>query len=189
MNIMPMVCNPDFRGNILDLALNQYRTINITGEIDDTTATLVNMQILHLSSLSKEDIHIYINSGGGSIAAGLAIYDSMVSVDCDIEIIVAGMAASMAAVILSGGTPGKRRALKRSLMMIHQPHISSLHGRESDVKILSNYISHQRKVLSEILASNCGKTEEQIEHDTEHDYYMTAEEAVAYGLIDSIVGE
>ena len=134
----------------------------------------------------SKDIHFYINSPGGSVSAGFAIYDTMQYIKCDVSTICIGMAASMGAFLLSGGTKGKRLALPNAEIMIHQPS-GGARGQETEIRIVAENILKTRNKLNEILAANTGKSVEEISRDTERDNYMTAQEAVAYGLIDSVV--
>ncbi len=165
------------------------RIIVLSDEVNDATASVVVAQLLFLDSQdSEKDIFLYINSPGGSITSGMAIYDTMQYVKADVSTICVGMAASMAAVLLSGGAKGKRICLPHSEVLIHQPLIGGgLSGQCTDIKIHSDHMVRTRKMLNELLAQNTGKSIEEIERDTERDYYMTAEEAVAYGLADKII--
>ena len=164
------------------------RIIVLSDEVNDATASVVVAQLLFLDSQdSEKDIFLYINSPGGSITSGMAIYDTMQYVKADVSTICVGMAASMAAVLLSGGAKGKRICLPHSEVLIHQPLIGGgLSGQCTDIKIHSDHMVRTRRMLNELLAQNTGKPIEDIERDTERDYYMTAEEAVAYGLADKI---
>ena len=151
------------------------------------TASLVVAQLLFLESEDPgKDIHMYINSPGGSVSAGLAIYDTMQYIKCDVSTICIGMAASMGAFLLAGGTKGKRMALPNSEIMIHQPS-GGAQGQATEIKIVAEQILKTKRKLNEILAANTGKPLEQIEIDTERDNYMSAEEAKAYGLIDNVI--
>ncbi len=165
------------------------RIIVLSDEVNDATASVVVAQLLFLDSQdSEKDIFLYINSPGGSITSGMAIYDTMQYVKADVSTICVGMAASMAAVLLSGGAKGKRICLPHSEVLIHQPLIGGgLSGQCTDIKIHSDHMVRTRRMLNELLAQNTGKPIEDIERDTERDYYMTAEEAVAYGLADKII--
>lgn len=165
------------------------RIIVLSDEVNDATASVVVAQLLFLDSQDPEkDIFLYINSPGGSITSGMAIYDTMQYVKADVSTICVGMAASMAAVLLSGGAKGKRICLPHSEVLIHQPLIGGgLSGQCTDIKIHSDHMVRTRRMLNELLAQNTGKPIEDIERDTERDYYMTAEEAVAYGLADKII--
>ena len=151
------------------------------------SAYLVVAQMLFLEAEDpSKDIHFYINSPGGSVSAGFAIYDTMQYIKCDVSTICIGMAASMGAFLLSGGTKGKRLALPNAEIMIHQPS-GGARGQETEIRIVAENILKTRNKLNEILAANTGKSVEEISRDTERDNYMTAQEAVAYGLIDSVV--
>jgi ATP-dependent Clp protease protease subunit len=165
------------------------RIIMLCDQVTDATASLVVAQLLYLESQDKEkDISLYINSPGGSITAGMAIYDTMQYISCDVSTICIGMAASMGAFLLSSGTKGKRIALPNSEIMIHQPLISGgLQGQCTDIKIASDHLVRVRNKMNEILAENTGKTIEEITRDTERDNYMYAQEAQEYGLIDKVI--
>ena len=163
------------------------RIIFLGEEVKDATASLVVAQLLFLESEDPtKDIYLYINSPGGSVTAGFAIYDTMNYIKCDVSTICIGMAASMGAFLLSGGTKGKRLALPNAEIMIHQPS-GGARGQETEIRIVAEEILKTRKKLNEILAANTGRTFEQLEVDTERDNYMTAQEALEYGLIDRIV--
>ena len=166
--------------------LLEERIIFITGEINDAVANTVVAELLYLEAKdSTKDIDIYINSPGGSVTSGLAIYDTMNFIKCDVSTICIGMAASMAAFLLSSGTKGKRYALPSSEIMIHQP-LGGAQGQASDIKIQAEHILALKKKLNSVLAANTGKPVEQIENDTDRDNYLTAEDALNYGLIDKI---
>jgi len=163
------------------------RIVFIDGEINDAMADLVVAQILFLESENPDkDISIYINSPGGSVTAGLAIYDTMKYVKCDIQTICMGQAASMAAILLAGGTKGKRCALPSSRVMIHQPR-GGVEGQESDISILAKEIIRLKKLSIEYLASDTGKDAAKIAEDVERDCFMSAEEARQYGIIDNVM--
>ena len=163
------------------------RIVFIDGEINDAMADLVVAQILFLESENPEkDISIYINSPGGSVTAGLAIYDTMKYVKCDIQTICMGQAASMAAILLAGGTKGKRYALPSSRVMIHQPR-GGVEGQESDISILAKEIIRLKKLSIEYLANDTGKKIEKIAEDIERDFFMSAQEALDYGIIDNVM--
>lgn len=163
------------------------RIVFIDGEINDLNADLVVAQILFLESENPDkDISIYINSPGGSVTAGLAIYDTMKYVKCDIQTICLGQAASMAAILLAGGTMGKRFALPSSRVMIHQPR-GGVQGQESDISIQAKEIIRLKKLSIRYLAQDSGKTEEEIAKDMERDFFMDSEEAKNYGLIDKVM--
>ncbi len=165
------------------------RIIVLSDEVNDATASLVVAQLLYLESQDPEkDICLYINSPGGSITAGMAIYDTMQYIKPDVSTMCIGMAASMGAVLLAGGARGKRYALPHSEVMIHQPLIGGgLSGQCTDIKIHSDHMLRTREKLNKILAHDTGKSLEQIAIDTERDNYMTAEEAVEYGIIDKVM--
>ena len=189
MALIPMVVEQTDRGErSYDIysKLLEERIIFITGEINDALANTVVAQLLYLEAKdSTKDIDVYINSPGGSVTAGLAIYDTMNFIKCGVSTICIGMAASMAAFLLSSGEKGKRFALPSSEIMIHQP-LGGAQGQASDIKIHAEHILSLKKRLNEILAKNTGKPYEQIEIDTDRDNYLTAEEALSYGLIDRI---
>lgn len=168
--------------------LLKERIIFIDGEINDMNADLVVAQILYLESENpNKDISIYINSPGGSVTAGLAIYDTMKYVKCDIQTICLGQAASMAAILLAGGTKGKRFALPSSRVMIHQPR-GGVQGQESDISIQAKEIIRLKKLSIKYLSEDSGKSEKQIAKDMERDFFMSAEEAKNYGIIDQFMG-
>ncbi len=189
---MPYVVEQTSRGDrsydIYSRLLND-RIIMLHDQVTDTTASLVVAQLLYLESQDVEkDISLYINSPGGSITAGMAIYDTMQYIKCDVSTICMGMAASMGAFLLTAGAPGKRFALPNSEIMIHQPLISGgLSGQCTDIKIHSDHLVRTRQRMNEMLAKHTGQPLEVIERDTERDNYMTAEEAQAYGLIDKVI--
>ena len=163
------------------------RIVFIDGEINDQMADLVVAQILFLESENPEkDISIYINSPGGAVTAGLAIYDTMKYVKCDIQTICMGQAASMAAILLAGGTKGKRYALPSSRVMIHQPR-GGVEGQESDISILAKEIIRLKKLSIEYLANDTAKTKDKIAEDIERDFFMSAQEAADYGVIDHVM--
>ena len=163
------------------------RIVFIDGEINDAMADLVVAQILFLESENPEkDISIYINSPGGAVTAGLAIYDTMKYVKCDIQTICMGQAASMAAILLAGGTRGKRYALPSSRVMIHQPR-GGVEGQESDISILAKEIIRLKKLSIEYLAKDTGKSTDKIAEDIERDFFMSAAEAAEYGVIDQVM--
>ena len=169
--------------------LLKERIIFLGEEVNDVTAGLVVAQLLFLESEDPtKDISLYINSPGGSVSAGLAIYDTMQYIKCDVSTICVGLAASMGAFLLAGGTPGKRMALPHSEILIHQPS-GGTRGQATEIKIVADQILRTRQLLNEILAANTGNPIEIIERDTERDHYMTAEEAKAYGLIDEVIAK
>ena len=190
MSFVPYVIEQTSRGersyDIYSRLLND-RIIFLGEEVTDVSANLIVAQLLFLESEDPgKDIHMYINSPGGSVSAGLAIYDTMQYIKCDVSTICLGMAASMGAFLLSGGTKGKRMALPNSEIMIHQPS-GGAQGQATEIKIVAEQILKTKRKLNEILAANTGKPLEQIEIDTERDNYMSAEEAKAYGLIDNVI--
>ncbi len=191
-SLVPYVVEQTSRGersyDIFSRLLND-RIIMLSDQVNDATASLVVAQLLYLEGQDNEkDISLYINSPGGSITAGMAIYDTMQYIKCDVSTICIGMAASMGAFLLSSGAKGKRIALPNSEIMIHQPLISGgLSGQCTDIKIASDHLVRVRQKMNEILAKNTGKPLEVIENDTERDNYMYAEEAKAYGLIDKVI--
>lgn len=190
MSFVPYVIEQTSRGersyDIYSRLLND-RIIFLGEEVTDVSANLIVAQLLFLESEDPgKDIHMYINSPGGSVSAGLAIYDTMQYIKCDVSTICIGMAASMGAFLLAGGTKGKRMALPNSEIMIHQPS-GGAQGQATEIKIVAEQILNTKRKLNEILAANTGKPLEQIEIDTERDNYMSAEEAKAYGLIDNVI--
>lgn len=163
------------------------RIIFLGEEVNDTIANIIVAQLLFLESGdSGKDINLYINSPGGSVSAGLAIYDTMHYIKCDISTICIGMAASMGSFLLAGGTKGKRFALPNAEIMIHQP-TGGAKGPASDIKIAAEYILNNKRRLNQILADNTGKSIDDIERDTDRDNFMSAEDARAYGLIDEVI--
>lgn len=190
MSLVPYVVEQTSRGersyDIFSRLLND-RIIVLSEEVNDASASLVVAQLLYLEGQDPDkDISLYINSPGGSVSAGLAIYDTMQFVKCDVSTICMGMAASMGAFLLSSGAKGKRYALPNSQIMIHQPS-GGAQGQASDVKIVADQILFIRERLNKILAENTGKPIEQIALDTERDNYLTAQDAVEYGLVDKII--
>ncbi|MGM9647333.1 MAG: ATP-dependent Clp endopeptidase proteolytic subunit ClpP [Eubacteriales bacterium] len=164
------------------------RIIFLSDEINDVTASLTVAQLLFLEAQDPDrDISLYINSPGGSISAGLAIYDTMNYIKCDVSTICIGMAASMGAFLLSAGAKGKRLALPNAEIMIHQPLVGGMQGQASDIKIHADHLLRTREKMNAILAANTGKTVEEIARDTERDNFMSAAEACAYGLIDRVI--
>jgi len=189
MAVIPMVVEQTSRGersyDIYSRLLND-RIIFLSDEVNDQTASLVVAQLLFLEAQDPDkDISLYINSPGGSVTAGMAIYDTMNFIKCDVSTICIGMAASMGAFLLSSGTKGKRIALPNSTIMIHQP-LGGMQGQASDIKIHADHIIRTKKRLNEILAANTGKPYEIIEQDTDRDNFLTAEQAKEYGLIDAV---
>ncbi len=190
MALVPMVVEQTSRGersyDIYSRLLND-RIVFLSDEVNDVTASLVVAQLLFLESQDPDkDISLYINSPGGSITAGMAIYDTMNYIKCDVSTICIGMAASMGAFLLAAGAPGKRLALPNSEIMIHQP-LGGMQGQATDIKIHADRIIRIRQTLNEILARVTGKTVEQIARDTERDNFLSAAEAKDYGLIDKVI--
>lgn len=167
--------------------LLEDRIIFLSGEIDDTLANTIVAQLIYLEGKDPDkDIMMYINSPGGSISAGFAIYDTMNYIKCDVHTVCIGLAASMASFLLSSGAKGKRSALPNAEIMIHQPLMQGLAGQASDIKIHAEHLLKTKKRLNKILAENSEQSIEQIEKDTDRDNYMSAEDAKKYGLIDNI---
>lgn len=187
--LVPMVVEQTGRGErSYDIysRLLEDRIIFISGEITDETANLAVAQLIYLEGKdSDKDIMMYINSVGGSVTAGMAIYDTMNYIKCDVSTICVGLAASMGAVLLSAGAKGKRYALPNSEIMIHQP-LGGFQGQASDIQIHADNIMKTKKRLNKILANNCGRPLEQVEKDTDRDNFMSAKEALDYGIIDKI---
>lgn len=165
------------------------RIIFLGEDVNDTTASLITAQLLFLEAQDPDkDISLYINSPGGSVTAGFAVFDTMNCIKCDVSTICVGLAASFGSFLLAAGTKGKRFALPNAEIMIHQPAISGgIKGPASDIKIMSDYMQRNKRRLNQLLAQNTGRTIEEIERDTDRDNFMTAEEAKAYGLIDSVI--
>ena len=190
MSLVPYVIEQTSRGErSYDIysRLLKDRIIFLGEEVTDVSANIVVAQLLFLEAEDPgKDIQLYINSPGGSVTAGMAIYDTMNYIKCDVSTVCIGMAASMGAFLLSGGTKGKRFALPNAEIMIHQPSGGS-RGMASDMKIVADQILKTKQKLNEILAKNTGKPIDVIERDTDRDNYMTAQEALEYGLIDSII--
>lgn len=189
MNLVPVVVDRDIEGersyDIFSRLLKE-RIIFISGEINDAMANSVIAELLYLDSLSHDDISIYINSPGGVITSGMAIYDTINFIKSDVSTICIGMAASMAAFLLASGCKGKRYILPNADVMIHQP-LGGAEGQATDIKIASDRILNLRTRLNRILARNTGKTLAKIEKDTERDNYLTAEEALDYGIVDKVI--
>lgn len=190
MSLVPMVIEQTGRGersfDIYSRLLND-RIVMLCEEVNDTTASLVVAQLLYLEAQDPDkDISLYINSPGGSVTAGMAIYDTMNYIKCDVSTVCIGMAASMGAFLLSSGAKGKRFALPNAEIMIHQPS-GGAQGQATDIKIVADHILRTKKKLNEILAANTGQPIEVIERDTERDNYMSALEAKEYGLVDAVI--
>ena len=190
MSLVPYVIEQTSRGERnydIYSRLLKDRIIFLGEEVNETTASLVVAQLLFLESEDpNKDIHLYINSPGGMVTAGLAIYDTMQYIKCDVSTICIGLAASMGAFLLAGGAKGKRYALPNAEIMIHQPS-GGARGQETEIQIAAENILKTKKRLNEILAANTGKPYETIAADTERDNYMSAQEAAEYGLIDSVI--
>ncbi len=192
MSLVPMVIEQTGRGersyDIFSRLLND-RIVMLCDEVNDATASLVVAQLLYLEAQdSEKDICLYINSPGGSVTAGMAIYDTMQYIKPDVSTICIGMAASMGAFLLSSGAKGKRLALPNSEIMIHQP-LGGAKGQATDIKIQAEHILKIKKRLNELLAENTGKPIETIEQDTERDNFMSAQEAMEYGLVDKVIAK
>ena len=190
MSLVPYVVEQTSRGersyDIFSRLLN-YRIIFLSEEVNDTTASLIVAQMLYLEAQDPDkDIQFYINSPGGSVTSGLAIYDTMRYIKCDVSTICIGMAASMGAFLLSSGTKGKRIALPNAEIMIHQPS-GGAQGQVTDIQIHANRIAEIKKKLNEIMAENTGRSIEEVTRDTERDHFLTAEQAKEYGLIDKVI--
>lgn len=190
MSLVPYVVEQTSRGErSYDIysRLLKDRIIFLGEQVDETTASLVVAQLLFLESEDpSKDIHLYINSPGGMVTAGLAIYDTMQYIKCDVSTTCIGLAASMGAFLLAGGAKGKRYALPNAEVMIHQPS-GGAKGQATEIQIAAENILKTKKKLNEILAANTGKPYDVIAADTERDYYMSAEEAMEYGLVDSVI--
>ena len=190
MSLVPYVVEQTSRGersyDIFSRLLND-RIVMLSEEVNDTTASLIVAQLLYLEAQDPDkDIQFYINSPGGVITSGLAIYDTMQYIKCDVSTICIGMAASMGAFLLSAGAKGKRMALPNAEIMIHQPS-GGAQGQATDIQIQARRIQQMKQKLNEILAANTGKPLEQIAADTERDNFMTAQEALEYGIIDKVI--
>ena len=190
MSLVPYVIEQTSRGersyDIYSRLLKE-RIIFLDGEVNDASASVIVAQLLFLEAEDpNKDIHLYINSPGGSVTAGMAIYDTMNYIKCDVSTICIGMAASMGAFLLSSGAKGKRYALPNAEVMIHQPS-GGAQGQATEIKIVAEHILRTRSKLNNILAANTNQPLDVIERDTERDYYMSADEAVSYGLIDTVI--
>lgn len=189
MNIIPTVIE---KNNNREVAFDLYsrllkdRIVFVSGEITDESANIIISELLYLDSLNNEEINLYINSPGGSISAGMAIYDTMNFIKSDVRTITIGMAASMAAILASSGTKGKRCILENSEIMIHQP-LGGVSGQATEINIVATRILKLRQKLNEILAKNTNQDIKKIEHDTERDTYLDSREAKKYGLVDLIL--
>lgn len=189
MNLIPSILEKTKNGErTYDIysRLLKDRIIFVSGEIDDDNANTIIAELLYLDSKSNDDIFLYINSPGGSITAGLAIYDTMNFVKSDIVTMCIGMAASMASVLLSSGTIGKRYILPNSEVMIHQP-LGGIQGQATEIKIVADRIIYLKDKLNKILSKNTKKDIKEIEKDTDRDYYLNSKEALEYGIVDKII--
>lgn len=189
MNLIPTVIEKNSSGErVYDIysRLLKDRIIILSGEITDTSANTVVAELLYLDSINQNDISLYINSPGGSVTAGMAIYDTMNFVKSDVSTICIGLAASMAAFLLSSGQKGKRYVLPNSEVMIHQP-LGGVEGQATEIKIAAERILKMKEKLNKMLSKNTGKDLKTIENDTERDYFLNAQEAVNYGLVDEIL--
>lgn len=195
MSTIPYVVEQTSRGersyDIFSRLLSD-RIVFLGEEVSDTSASLVIAQMLFLEAQDpNKDIQLYINSPGGSVTAGFAIYDTMQYIKCDVSTICVGLAASFGAFLLAGGAHGKRMALANSEIMIHQPaiHGNGIQGQASDIRIMSDHIQKNKQRLNRILSENTGRTIKEIERDTDRDNFMNADEALEYGLIDSVISK
>ncbi len=189
MNLVPMIVDREINGDrSYDIfsKLLKNRIIILGGTINDDTANMIVAELLYLDSLNHEDISLYINSPGGSVSAGFAIYDTINLIKSDVSTICMGLAASMAAFILSSGTKGKRYALSNSEVMIHQP-LGGVEGQATEIRIAADHILKTKKKLNKLLALNTNQKLEKIEQDTERDYFLDSKEAKDYGLIDNVI--
>jgi len=187
--IVPSVIEKNFDGErVYDIysRLLKDRIIMLSGEINDDMANIIVGELLFLDSQNHEDISIYINSPGGSVTAGMAIYDTMNFIKSDVSTICVGMSASMAAFLLSSGTKGKRYALPNSEVMIHQP-LGGASGQATEIKIVAEQILKTKDKINKLLAKNTGQSVKKVENDTERDYYLDANEALEYGIVDKII--
>ena len=189
MSLVPIIVDKESgneRSYDIFSRLLKERIILLSGEIDDNLANVVIAQLLYLDSISSNDINLYINSPGGSVTAGMAIYDTMNFLKSDVSTTCMGIAASMAAFLLSSGKKGKRYALPNSEIMIHQP-LGGVQGQATEIKIVAEHILKTKKKLNEILAKNTGQDIKKIENDTERDHFLDAEEALNYHIVDKII--
>lgn len=195
MSLVPMVIEQTNRGersyDIFSRLLND-RIVFLSEDVNDVTASLVVAQLLFLEAQDPDkDVQFYINSPGGSITSGMAIYDTMQFIKCDVSTICIGMAASMGAFLLAAGTKGKRMALPNAEIMIHQPaiHGGGLQGQATDIQIHAEHLVKTKQRMNRILADICGKDYEDVARDTERDHYMSAEDAMNYGLVDKVISK
>ena len=189
MNLVPMIIDKEINGersyDIFSRLLKE-RIVLLSGEITDEKANIIIAELLYLDSINNDDINLYINSPGGSVTAGMAIYDTMNFLNSDVSTTCIGIAASMGAFLLSCGKKGKRYALPNSEFMIHQP-LGGVEGQATEIKIAAEHILKTKEKLNKILSKNTGKTIKQIESDTDRDHFLTSQEALDYGLIDKII--
>ena len=186
MVINPMVYDEKGKGSDVFSMNLDSRVIHLVGPVTDEMAASVVAQLLHLASMGDEDIYLYINSPGGSVSAGMAIYDTMQYITPDVATVCLGRAASMGAVILSGGAKGKRMILPHGEVMIHQPS-GGMEGQASELLIAAEHIKETKKMLNEILSENCDRPYDQVVLETERDHWMRAKEALEYGIVDSVL--
>ena len=186
MVINPIVYDEKGKGNDVFSCNLESRVIHMVGEVTDEMAASVVAQLLHLASTGEDDIYLYINSPGGSVSAGMAIYDTMQYITPDVATVCLGRAASMGAMILSGGAKGKRMILPHGEVMIHQPS-GGMSGQASELLIAAEHIKETKQMLNELLSENCGRELAQVVQDTERDHWMRAEEALEYGIVDSVL--
>ena len=186
MVINPIVYDEKGKGNDVFSCNLESRVIHMVGEVTDEMAASVVAQLLHLASTGEDDIYLYINSPGGSVSAGMAIYDTMQYIAPDVATVCLGRAASMGAMILSGGAKGKRMILPHGEVMIHQPS-GGMSGQASELLIAAEHIKETKQMLNELLSENCGRELDQVVQDTERDHWMRAEEALEYGIVDSVL--
>jgi ATP-dependent Clp protease protease subunit len=188
MVINPIVYDEKGKGSDVFSRNLDNRVIHLVGEVTDEQAASVVAQLLHLAAMGEDDISLYINSPGGSVSAGMAIYDTMQYITPDVATVCIGRAASMGAIILSGGAKGKRAILPHGEVMIHQPS-GGMTGQASELLIAAEHIKDTKHMLNTILSENCNRTYEQVATDTERDYWLRAKEALDYGVVDRILGE
>ncbi len=189
MNLVPMIIDKELNGersyDIFSRLLKE-RIVLLSGEITDEKANIIIAELLYLDSINNDDINIYINSPGGSVTAGMAIYDTMNFLNSDVSTTCIGMAASMGAFLLSSGKKGKRYTLPNSEVMIHQP-LGGVEGQATEIKIAAEHILKTKEKLNKILSKNTGKTIKQIESDTDRDHFLSSQEALDYGIVDKII--
>lgn len=188
MVINPVVTDEKGRGSDIFSSNLENRIVYMVGEVTDEMSASVVAQLLYLASKGEEDIQLYINSPGGSVTAGMAIYDTMQHISPDVATICMGRAASMGAILLSGGARGKRYVLPHAEVMIHQPS-GGMTGQATELEIAAEHIKETKQLLNRILAKNCDQEYEQVVKDTDRDHWMHAREAVAYGVADMVLGE